>query len=150
MCFEGEDGKMVPHRPSVNMSIRSQCRSHAQPDVSHRTCARQVGTKGSFEVRHRHTTPLHRSFPPHSHLSSKCCPFLSLEPSSSVSLHLSSPRVANCMHLSTGSSDVLAFIVLGLSAYTLSQTAVAVGFYFTYSALGIATAVIHLSSVTTM
>jgi hypothetical protein len=49
-----------------------------------------------------------------------------------------------------GASNVLALGVLGLSAYTLSATASVVGVYFNYSALGIATAVIHLASVVPM
>ena len=94
--------------------------------------------------------------PPLSRLPPKCrppfiFPSLSSEPSSSVSFHLSpSPGVANFTSLSSGASNGLAFIVLALSAYTLSQTAVAVNFYFTYSALGVATAVIHLCTVTPM
>ncbi|KAF9779461.1 hypothetical protein BJ322DRAFT_1087588 [Thelephora terrestris] len=48
-------------------------------------------------------------------------------------------------------SNVMALIVLALSAYTLSvTTSVVSNLYFTYSALAIATAVIHLCSVIPM
>jgi len=44
-------------------------------------------------------------------------------------------------------TNFFALIVLGLSAYTLTETT-QFGIYFTYSALGVATAVIHLVSLT--
>ncbi|KAF9648937.1 hypothetical protein BDM02DRAFT_3269079 [Thelephora ganbajun] len=49
-----------------------------------------------------------------------------------------------------GWTSLLALDVLGLSAYTLNQTTDFLGVYLTYSVLGIATAVLHFSSVTAM
>ena len=61
------------------------------------------------------------------------------------------PRwVANLTGLSSGTTNLFALIVLALSAFTLSQTVVYLGIYFTYSSLGVATAVIHLASVIAM
>ncbi|KAF9649613.1 hypothetical protein BDM02DRAFT_3186113 [Thelephora ganbajun] len=47
-----------------------------------------------------------------------------------------------------GLTNFLALVVLGLSAYTLNAVVDSIGVYFTYSALGVATAVLHLIYVT--
>ena len=92
-------------------------------------------------------TPSPLFFP--SLLSPQCqCPFLSLGLSSWVRFRPSPSRhFTNLTCLLSATTNLLALIVLCLSAYTYSQTASYLGVYFPYSALGIATAVIHIASV---
>ena len=50
--------------------------------------------------------------------------------------------------LLSGTTNVFALIVLGLAAFTLTQTPL--GYYFTFSALGVSTSLIHLLSMNGM
>jgi len=84
--FEREDGKMVPHRPYVNL-LTVNPTAHLKNGGHLRAKVQKVelGPVSSL-------TPFF--FPSHlpSHLSLQCqCPFLSLELSSSVSFHPSCP-----------------------------------------------------------
>jgi len=84
--FEGEDGKMVPHRPPVN-SLNVNPTAHLKSGGYLCTKVQKVelGPVNSF-------TPFFFPFHPPSHLSLQCqCPFLSLELSSSVRFHPSYP-----------------------------------------------------------